>query len=70
MIEVVEARRLKKGDRVVVGRTENGEEGILVHVNCFERLEATADKFTFRSRGTRETPFSRSYDELYTDPEA
>lgn len=65
-IEVVEARRLKKGDRVVVGRTENGEKGILVHVNCFERLEASTDKFSFRSRGTRETPFSRSYDELYT----
>jgi lysine-ketoglutarate reductase/saccharopine dehydrogenase-like protein (TIGR00300 family) len=65
-IEVVEARRLKKGDMVVVGRTENGEEGILVHVNCFARQETSTDKFTFRSRGTRETPFSRSYDELYT----
>jgi lysine-ketoglutarate reductase/saccharopine dehydrogenase-like protein (TIGR00300 family) len=64
-IEVVEARRLKKGEMVVVGRTENGEEGIFVHVNCFARKEASHDKFTFRSRGTRETPFSRSYDELY-----
>jgi lysine-ketoglutarate reductase/saccharopine dehydrogenase-like protein (TIGR00300 family) len=65
-IEVAEARRLKKGDRVVVGRTENGEEGILVHINCFVRPEVSTDKFAFRSRGTRETPFSRSYDELYT----
>ena len=64
-LEVVEARRLQKGDMVVVGRTENGEEGILVHVNCFARQETSTDKFTFRSRGTRETPFSRSYDELY-----
>jgi len=66
-VEVVEARRLKKGDLVVVGRTENGEEGILVHVDCFQRIKQTgnADKFAFRSRGTRETPFSRSYDELY-----
>jgi lysine-ketoglutarate reductase/saccharopine dehydrogenase-like protein (TIGR00300 family) len=66
-IEVVEARRLKKGDTVVVGRTENGEEGILVHVDCFARSQQTghADKFAFRSRGTRETPFSRSYDDLY-----
>jgi lysine-ketoglutarate reductase/saccharopine dehydrogenase-like protein (TIGR00300 family) len=66
-VEVVEARRLKKGDQVVVGRTENGEEGILVHVDCFQRSGQTdhADKFAFRSRGTRETPFSRSYDELY-----
>jgi hypothetical protein len=64
-IEVVEARRLKKGDKVVIGRTENGEQGILVHTDCFQRREATGDKFTFRFRGTRETPFSRSYDELY-----
>ncbi len=33
--EVVEARRVKQGDPVVVGRTENGEEGILVHVTGF-----------------------------------
>lgn len=64
-LEVVEARRLKKGDQVIVGRTENGEEGILVHPHCFEKVEKSEDKFTFRSRGTRETPFSRSYDELY-----
>ncbi len=64
-LEVVEARRLKKGDLVVVGRTENGEQGILVHPHCFEKVKKSEDKFTFRSRGTRETPFSRSYDELY-----
>ncbi len=63
---VVEARRVKQGDPVVVGRTENGEEGIYVHTTGFEppASEAT-DKFAFRTRGTRETPFSRSYDELY-----
>ncbi len=64
-LDVVEARRLKKGDLVVVGRTENGEEGILVHPHCFEKVKESEDKFTFRSRGTRETPFSRSYDMLY-----
>lgn len=64
-LEVVEARRLKKGDPVVVGRTENGEEGIWVHDRCFEQVEKAEDKFTFRSRGTRETPFSYSYDYLY-----
>ena len=65
-IDVREARRLKKGEMVVAGRTENGEEGILTHPDGFRVPEAHADKFTFRSRGTRETPFSRSYDELYT----
>ena len=29
-LDVVEARRVKQGDQVVVGRTENGEEGIKI----------------------------------------
>jgi len=66
VIDIVEARRLKKNDLVVVGRTENGEEGIYVHTIGFdEGNEKTVDKFAFRTRGTRETPFSRSYDHLY-----
>ncbi len=64
-LSAVEARRLQKGALVVTGRTENGEEGILVHPDGFTKKEEHSDKFTFRSRGTRETPFSRSYDELY-----
>lgn len=65
-IDVVEPRRVRRGDPVVVGRTENGEEGIYLHIGGFLNLsEPFADKFSFRSRGTRETPFSRSYDELY-----
>jgi lysine-ketoglutarate reductase/saccharopine dehydrogenase-like protein (TIGR00300 family) len=64
-VEVIEARNLKKGDMVVTGRTENGEEGILVHNKGFEQGAANEDKFAFRSRGTRETPFSHSYDALY-----
>ena len=64
-IEVVEARNLQQGDLVVTGRTENGEEGILVHDKGFEQKAANEDKFAFRSRGTRETPFSYSYDSLY-----
>lgn len=64
-IAVVEPRRVKKNDMIVIGRTEDGEEGIYVHSDCFEKLEQSRDKFTFRSRGTRETPFSHSYDSLY-----
>jgi lysine-ketoglutarate reductase/saccharopine dehydrogenase-like protein (TIGR00300 family) len=65
-LDVVEARRVRKNDPVVVGRTENGEEGIYVHVTGFDPpKEASADKFSFRTRGTRETPFSRCYDDLY-----
>lgn len=64
-LEVVEPRRLKKGDQVAVGRTEDGQEGIFLHVDGFSTPEHTDDKFAFRTRGTRETPFSRSYDYLY-----
>ena len=65
-VRAVEPRRVRTGDPVVVGRTENGEEGILVHTDGFTSVDqATVDKFAFRTRGTRETPFSRSYDELY-----
>lgn len=64
-IEAVEPRRVTCGDPVVVGRSENGEEGIYVHTTGFTTEPAGADKFAFRAHGTRETPFSRSYDELY-----
>ena len=65
-LEVVEARRVRAGDPVVIGRTENGEEGIFVHISGFDPpADAAVDKFSFRTRGTRETPFSRSYDDLY-----
>lgn len=64
--EAIEPRRLKVGDKVVVGRTENGEEGIFVHTEGFTGAgEESEDKFAFRTRGTRETPFSHSYDFLY-----
>jgi lysine-ketoglutarate reductase/saccharopine dehydrogenase-like protein (TIGR00300 family) len=65
-LRVMEPRRIKAGAEVVVGRTENGEEGIYVHTGGFTPPSTeAAEKFAFRTRGTRETPFSRSYDELY-----
>lgn len=65
-LDAIEPRRVKKGDPVVVGRSENGEEVICVHTTGFLSLGDVDGKFAFRTRGTRETPFSRSYDELYT----
>lgn len=65
-LEVVEPRRVKKGDPVVLGRSENGEEGVYVHTGGFGQPGDAGGKFAFRTRGTRETPFSRSYDELYS----
>ena len=65
-LEVVEGRRLKKGDRVAVGRTEDGRDGLLMHVGGFTpESDGPEEKFAFRTRGTRETPFSASYESLY-----
>lgn len=64
-LDVVEARRVRAGDLVAIGRTESGEDGLFVHTTGFTLAEASGDKFGFRTRGTRETPFSRSYDDLY-----
>ena len=65
-LDVIEPRNVRQGDLVAIGRTENGEEGIYVHTSGFDPpARQTTDKFSFRIRGTRETPFSRSYDELY-----
>ena len=65
-IEVVEFRRLKKGDLVAVGRTENCEDGIYVHPYGFtEGKSEEKDVFAFRTSRSRETAFSVDYDELY-----
>lgn len=66
-LDVVENRNLRAGDRVVLGRTEDGSEGIYVHANGFEDPgEAKrADKFVFRQGRSRETAFARDYDRLF-----
>ena len=63
-LTVVEPRLVKKGDPVVVGRSENGEEGIYLHNSGFASPAAHDDKFSFRTRWTRESPFSRTYETL------
>lgn len=63
-IHVVEFRRLKKGDKVVVGRTEKCEDGIYVHPNGFDDVKESGDVFAFRTGRSRETAFSKDYDEL------
>ena len=66
-IEIVEFRNLYAGDMVAIGRTENGEDGIYVHPDGFrEDLSCgNSDAFAFRKNRSRETAFSRDYDELY-----
>lgn len=66
-IRVVENRNLRIGDRVVLGRTEDGSEGIYVHTDGFIAPEARteSDKFAFRQGRSRETAFARDYDRLF-----
>lgn len=65
-LEVVENRNLKKGDKVILGRSEQGEEGIYVHCTGFMSEEdITKDKFVFRQGRSRETSYARDYDTLF-----
>jgi len=65
-IAVREFRHLKAGDQVVVGRSEDGSEGIYVHVDGFDDVrQANGETFVFRQGRNRETSFSMDYDSLY-----
>ena len=64
-IQVVEFRNLKVGDQVIVGRTEDGHEGIYVYANGFRSHDPNSDLFAFRSSRSRETAYSKDYNELY-----
>jgi len=64
-ILIKEFRHLKIGDCVVTGRTEDGSEGIFVHHDGFDKAEKNQEVFAFRSSRSRETSFSKDYDELY-----
>ena len=63
-IDIVEFRRLKCGDEVVLGRSEDGSEGIYVDGSAFAETKSN-DLFAFRGSRSRETAYSRDYDELY-----
>lgn len=63
--ETKEMRRLAVGERVVIGRSEDGHEGIYLHANCFRSARESGDVFSFRSGRSRETSYSRDYDLLY-----
>jgi lysine-ketoglutarate reductase/saccharopine dehydrogenase-like protein (TIGR00300 family) len=65
-ILVKEFRNLQAGELVAVGRRENGEDGIYVYPDGFREVsEENTDAFAFRRSRSRETAFSRDYDELY-----
>jgi lysine-ketoglutarate reductase/saccharopine dehydrogenase-like protein (TIGR00300 family) len=64
-IDIVEFRNLHSGDEVVLGRSEDGSEGIFLHSEGFHGEKEEGDVFAFRSGRSRETAYSRDYDELY-----
>ncbi len=64
-VNIVEFRNLKKGDKVVIGRTEDASEGIYVWTQGFLAEDAHQDTFAFRAGRSRETAFSIDYDNLY-----
>jgi hypothetical protein len=63
-IDAVEFRRLLRGDEIVLGRTEDGSDGIYVDSQAFAE-ESRRDVFAFRTGRSRETAYSRDYDDLY-----
>jgi len=67
VLDVVELRNVRAGDKVILGRSENCEEGIFLHVDGFVREgEQNSDQFAFRQGRSRETAYSMDYDNLYS----
>ncbi len=64
-IAAVEFRNLAAGEPVVVGRTEDGSEGIYVHADGFEQEGGEKETFAFRQGRSRETAYSMDYDSIY-----
>ena len=66
-LDVVEPRNLKKGDKVILGRSEDCREGIFLHSRGFEDpSERIGDQFVFRQGRSRETSYARDYDRLFS----
>ena len=64
-VDIREFRNLAVGDKVVIGRSENGEEGIFVYTGGFKTPDSKSGLFTFRLGRTRETAYSKDYNNLY-----
>lgn len=64
-LDVVELRNIRRGDRVLLGRSENCEEGVYLHTDGFAQEGGAGDNFAFRSGRSRETAYSKDYDDLY-----
>lgn len=64
-LEAKEFRRLVKGEKVILGREDDGSEGIYLYTEGFKQEEEPGkDAFVFRSGRTRETSFADDYHKL------
>ncbi len=62
----VEARRVKRGEQVVIGRVEDMSIGVFIHYDAFkEKKTGKVQSFAFRTGKSRESSYSRDYDQLY-----
>lgn len=64
-IQIIEFRNLKVGHQVVLGRAEDASEGIYVYAEGFASKDGNTDLFAFRSGRSRETAYSKDYNNLY-----
>ena len=65
--KAVEFRHLRTGDKVVLGRVDDGSQGIFLHHNGFvSKSNESGDAFAFRTGRNRETSFAFDYEKLYT----
>lgn len=64
--KATEARLVRKGDPVVIGRVEDMSNGVFIHYSAFQGGGCTeVQSFAFRTGKSRESAYSRDYDELY-----
>ncbi len=61
----VEARNVKAGEDVVIGRKDDSSMGIFLHSKGFLDEKSNSEEFAFRTSRTRETSYSMDYDSLY-----
>lgn len=62
-----EARRVRTGDPVVIGRVEDSSNGVFIDYGAFQEKGegGGVQSFAFRTGKSRESAYSRDYDELY-----
>ena len=64
-LAITEFRNVRRGDLIVMGRTEDGSQGIYVHTGGFQEERAEEETFAFRQGRSRETAYSIDYDSFY-----